>query len=31
VHCDNFEAKTTRSFYTMMNGSFFVMEGIISE
>ncbi|WP_343665982.1 MoaF-related domain-containing protein [Paraburkholderia tropica] len=31
VHCDNFEAKTTRSFYTMMNGSFFVMEGVISE
>ncbi|ACB95093.1 MoaF-related domain-containing protein [Beijerinckia indica] len=31
VHCDNFEAKTTRSFYTMMDGSFYVMSGTISE
>lgn len=31
VHCDNFEAKTTQSFYTMMNGSFYVMSGAISE
>jgi len=31
VHCDNFEAKTTRSFYTMMDGSFYVMSGTISK
>ena len=27
VHCDNFEALTTRSYYTMMNGSFYVLSG----
>jgi hypothetical protein len=31
VHCDNFDAKITRSFYTMMDGSFYVMSGVISE
>jgi hypothetical protein len=31
VHCDNFKGKTTKSFYTMMDGSFFVMEGLITE
>jgi hypothetical protein len=31
VHCDNFEARTTRSFYTMMDGSFYVLSGTISE
>lgn len=31
VHCDNFEARATRSFYTMMNGNFYVLSGTISE
>ncbi|WP_369790214.1 hypothetical protein [Rouxiella sp. WC2420] len=29
VHCDNFEHKNSHAFYTMMDGSFFVMEGSI--
>src|SRR5690349_16038889 len=31
VHCDNFEENTTRCYYTMMNGSFYVMSGFLSE
>ncbi|MBS1095813.1 MoaF-related domain-containing protein [Gluconobacter wancherniae] len=31
VHCDNFEARASRSFYTMMNGNFYVLSGTISE
>lgn len=30
VHCENFEKKTTRSFYTMMDGSFFELSGKIT-
>ncbi|AXW87927.1 hypothetical protein AU509_14890 [Lonsdalea britannica] len=29
VHCDNFVKKTSRAFYTMMDGSFYVMKGEI--
>ncbi|MCP1237778.1 hypothetical protein NKW55_14460 [Gluconobacter kondonii] len=31
VHCDNFEERTTRSFYTTMSGGFYVLSGTISE
>jgi hypothetical protein len=31
IHCDNFEANTTQCFYTMMDGSFYVMSGALSE
>ncbi|NVN10487.1 MoaF-related domain-containing protein [Nguyenibacter vanlangensis] len=29
VHCDNFEQKICRAFYTMMSGDFYVMTGEI--
>lgn len=31
VHCDNFEQNKSHAFYTMMDGSFFVMEGSIEQ
>jgi hypothetical protein len=31
VHCDNFQAKTTQCFYTMMDGSFYVLSGHLTE
>lgn len=31
VHCDNFADKKSYAYYTMMDGSFFVMEGVIEE
>ncbi len=30
VHCDNFDAKKTKTFYTKLDGSFFVLDGVIS-
>jgi hypothetical protein len=31
VHCDNFEAGTTQCFYTMIDGSFYVLSGHLTE
>ncbi|ATG17933.1 MULTISPECIES: MoaF-related domain-containing protein [Providencia] len=31
VHCDNFLLGKSYAYYTMMNGQFFVMEGVITE